>query len=287
MKKFNTIGTHHGVFHADEVFAVAILRQIQPEAKVVRTRNSELLQECDIVVDVDGGKYDHHTNDKEFRDNGIPFASAGLIWRHFGPEIVDQDIVIALDEKLVQGIDALDNGYQLECSNELQTVSNLVSSFNPTWDSKEDENEAFEKAVAFATTVLENAIRSEASRQAAKSVVKEALENRTQKEVIVLGQFCPWTEHLLNLDTEEVQFVVFPDVRSGEHRIQVVPQEIGSFAARKSLPESWGGKRGEELGEEIGISDAVFCHPGRFIAGAVSFDSISKMAQIALGKTIA
>jgi uncharacterized UPF0160 family protein len=52
--------------------------------------------------------------------------------------------------------------------------------------------------------------------------------------------------------------------------------------ARKDLPKSWAGKRDEELGEILGIDDAVFCHPGRFIAGARSFDSILRMADIAI-----
>lgn len=54
-----TLGTHDGSFHCDEVLALVMLRQL-PEckgAKLVRTRKSELLKQCDIVFDV-GAEYD-------------------------------------------------------------------------------------------------------------------------------------------------------------------------------------------------------------------------------------
>ena len=62
------IGTHNGTFHCDEALACFILKQL-PEyrhADIVRTRNSEQLAKCDVVVDVGGvydpekHRYDHH-----------------------------------------------------------------------------------------------------------------------------------------------------------------------------------------------------------------------------------
>ncbi len=284
------IGTHHGRFHADEVFAVAILKQIYPDAKIVRSRNPEILQTCDIVVDVGGGKYDHHTTDKVFRTNGIPYATAGLIWRDFGEMVLHEwnvkqetaSIVQSVDDRLIQGIDADDNGYQLDKDYRVKSVSGIISGFNPRWDSKEDENQAFDEAVSFATRIFLNQISSEVSRLAAVQIVKDSFQHRDQKEVIVFDTFCPWTETLLNLDTNaEVLFVVFPD-KSGGYRIQAVPKTLGTFEVRKPLPEQWAGKEHHELGTIIGIPDAVFCHPARFIAGASSKDSIRKMVEIAL-----
>lgn len=42
----------------------------------------------------------------------------------------------------------------------------------------------------------------------------------------------------------------------------------------------------QELNEVIGIDDAIFCHPARFIAGAGSFVSILKMADIAVREPV-
>jgi uncharacterized UPF0160 family protein len=87
-----TIGTHHGMFHTDDVLAVAILNEIFPYANVVRTRDKAVLDMCDYVVDVGDvydpncRRYDHHMANppmyEEFPD--IPLSSAGLVWLHHG-----------------------------------------------------------------------------------------------------------------------------------------------------------------------------------------------------------
>ena len=69
-----TIGTHNGSFHCDEALGVALLRRTQEfaDAKVVRSRTPEVLDKCDVVIDVGGvydpaaKRFDHHQ--KEFND---------------------------------------------------------------------------------------------------------------------------------------------------------------------------------------------------------------------------
>lgn len=69
-----TIGTHNGSFHCDEALGVALLRRTAAyaDAKVVRSRNQEVLDKCDVVIDVGGvydpatSRFDHHQ--KEFND---------------------------------------------------------------------------------------------------------------------------------------------------------------------------------------------------------------------------
>lgn len=284
------IGTHHGKFHADEVVAIAILRQLDPGAKVIRSRDPLVLERCDIVVDVNRSKYDHHTTDKQYRDNGIPFASAGLVWRDFGEEVVRrfgadehwQTILTNIDEKLIQAVDAIDNGVDLDRDSRMKSLSELIGSFNPPWNQDTDDDAPFEDAVLFASRILGNYIRSEVSRIDAAGIVKVAYESRKNPALLILSQFCPWSDTLLELDTlEEVKFVVFPE-KTGQYRLQVVPKVLGSFEPRRRLPENWAGKEGDELIEVTGQTDAVFCHPARFIAGAKSFDAILKMAELAL-----
>ena len=48
------------------------------------------------------------------------------------------------------------------------------------------------------------------------------------------------------------------------------------------LPESWAGKKDEELQQASGVSDAIFCHRGRFMAVAKTYEGVLKMAEIAL-----
>ncbi len=72
------IGTHDGKFHCDEVLACSLLKMLPEysDAKIVRTRNSEKLDGCDIVVDVGGvydpsrHRYDHH---QRFVRTGLHF----------------------------------------------------------------------------------------------------------------------------------------------------------------------------------------------------------------------
>ena len=54
------IGTHNGKFHCDEVLACYMLKVLPEyrEATIVRSRDPQVLDECDIVVDV-GAVYDH------------------------------------------------------------------------------------------------------------------------------------------------------------------------------------------------------------------------------------
>ncbi|MEX2010580.1 MAG: MYG1 family protein, partial [Parcubacteria group bacterium] len=47
-----TIATHSGMYHADDVFAVATLLMVYPDAEVIRTRDMEKIQEAEIAVDV-------------------------------------------------------------------------------------------------------------------------------------------------------------------------------------------------------------------------------------------
>jgi uncharacterized UPF0160 family protein len=284
------LGIHNGLFHADELFVVAMISEIFADIEVVRTRNTEVLATCDIVADVGGGKYDHHQVNKEVRVNGIPYAAAGLVWQQFGESIVRhlgvvnyvEDIVRTVDETLIQGIDAVDNGVQLQKDEHIMSVSSIVSLLVPRWNETTDMDEAFLAAVPIAKTILHRVIRKSMADFAANSCVEAAMGNRSNSAVLVLDTTCPWTQWVLELDKEEtIEFVVFPDLNQG-WRVQVVPKELGKFAARKNLPESWAGKSAEVLSALADVPDAIFCHPGRFIAGAISKESVIKMAMLAL-----
>ena len=40
------MAVHNGVFHADEVFGVALMETIEPELQVIRTRDEAVIAEC-------------------------------------------------------------------------------------------------------------------------------------------------------------------------------------------------------------------------------------------------
>src|SRR3954462_10048781 len=115
------VATHDGSFHADDVFAVAALRMVHPGLEVVRSRDPGVIGDADLRVDIGlrddpaSGDFDHHQRGGAGeRANGIPYASFGLVWRAFGPRLAgSEDAATAIDERLVQGVDANDTGQNI------------------------------------------------------------------------------------------------------------------------------------------------------------------------------
>ena len=113
----------------------------------------------------------------------------------------------------------------------------------------------------------------------ARSIITEAVENATNPHLLVLDRYCPW-QIIIN-EYPDILYVVFPST-TGDWRVRAVPRQMGGFACRKQLPEAWAGAKKEHLAAITGVSDALFCHPARFIAGAVSKDGALVLAHKAL-----
>jgi len=283
-----TVVTHNGNFHADDVFSIAALSHVLPSFKLVRTRDAELIAKADIVLDVggeydaDAGRFDHHQRGGAGeRKNGIPYSSFGLIWQKYGLEICDgnQRLANAVDAGLVSTIDADDCGYGERA--EGISLSRTISMFNPSWQEESDFDAGFNEAVEFAARLLTRFIASANGGISAKAIVSKAIEDADDPRVIVLEKYIPWKKTILK-QSDEALYVLYPS-QTGQWRIQTVPVEQGSFDNRKPLPKKWAGLSGAELIEATGIDDAMFCHNGLFIAGAESFESTMKMAELALG----
>ena len=283
-----TIVTHDGNFHADDVFSVAVFKNLFPSFKLIRTRDLKIIAKADIVIDVGGeynsdtGRFDHHQRGGAGgRENGIPFSSFGLIWQKYGLEICqgNQDVANAVDAGLVSTIDAIDCGHAEGVSSGI-SLSHTISMFNPTWQEDSHFDRCFDEAVEFASRVLMRFIASANGGISAKAIVAKAIENAEDPRVIVLEKYIPWkrTVHALS---EEALYMVYPS-QTGQWRIQAVPVEPGSFEDRKSLPKPWAGLADKALQDVTGITDAMFCHNGLFIAGAESFESAMKMVSMAL-----
>lgn len=291
-KLFKRIGTHNGRFHADEVMATAILKELF-EVELIRTRDKKILSELDIVYDVGGGEFDHHDIKKVYREDGIPFAACGLIWYKFGREVIrfkeqelkDEEVESVfnyIDRVLIKGIDALDNGIRAgDGEIPVMNISSIISGFNPPWYIEKNEDEAFNEVVEIVAPILRNTINNRISVLRARDIVRKSYEKRTIPEVVVLEVYCPYGESIQDLDVNnEVLFVVYE--RKDSFALQTV--RGADREDRKKLPESWAGKRDEELAVVTGVKDAVFCHTGRFIAVAESFEGIMEMARLAIAE---
>ncbi len=293
-KAFIKAGTHNGKFHADEVMATAILKEIF-DIEVIRSRDPDVLKELEIIYDVGEGEFDHHQMDKRYRNNGTPYAACGLIWERFGRDVIrmyddtlsDENLEYLfheVDDMLIQGIDAADNGIRTtKTIIPTLNITAMISKFNPTWDSEIDEDSSFNDAVEIASSVFKNVLRQKFSVVNAEEHVRNAYKNRTVPELLVLDRSYPWNELLYQIDEDkQVVYVISPD--HCQYIIQTVRRRDGGYGDVKPLPLSWAGKRDEELCAVTGTDDAVFCHADRFIAGARSQKSIMKMAEMALAE---
>merc|ERR1719481_1073105 len=175
-----TIGTHNGSFHCDETLACALLKLLPrySDAKIVRTRDPAVLDNCTLVVDVgavfdaETHRYDHHQKSFSHTANSldpskpwtIKLSSAGLVYFHFGREILsevlkveesDPVVEIVFDkvyESFIQEIDAIDNGISTHDDPGRYSInSNLsarVSRLGPNWnDEDQDFDTGFYKAM--------------------------------------------------------------------------------------------------------------------------------------------
>jgi len=275
--------THSGRFHADDVFATAMILMIE-EHEVVRTRDADLINSADIVLDVGAeynpakNRFDHHQNSfTRQRVDGTPFATAGLIWEHFGSQIFnkhgltdDYEVQYAIswvDAKLISDIDAVDNG--LFSQDPRPSVSLIIAMMNAKSSNTDEEKQiAFDKAVDVTTDILNNFIVSAiAEAQVIKGL--ELAAEQVENGILILEKNVPFKDFLRNKPT--IKRVVYPKGDEG----------YGVFCngQENHLPEKFRGLRTEQLNAVSALTDTVFCHKSGFMAVCKSIESALTIAK--------
>ncbi|HEY4509095.1 MAG TPA: MYG1 family protein [Candidatus Paceibacterota bacterium] len=288
------IVTHSSGFHTDDVFAVATLLLVvgeEKEVEIIRSREKEVHKTADYVVDTgneydpDRNRFDHHQEGGAGkRENGVPYASFGLVWKKFGQELTGSKKGLEMiDQMIVQPIDAGDNGLRF-----LQTtipnlypfdIGRLVFLFAPTWKEETSIDEVFIKLVSYAKVIISRLIVSVKDDIEAEKLVLDCYNTAPDKRLILLNERYPWEEVLSQFPLP--LFVVYKN-QQGQWSIKTIRDDMFSYEPRKKLPESWAGKRMEELEKVTGVKDAVFCHNARFMAVAKTKEAVLKLAEIAL-----
>jgi uncharacterized UPF0160 family protein len=204
----NTITTHDNLFHLDDLFACAIL-EIFLDKKgegytIVRTRDKELIEKSNYVVDVgdiyDASRncFDHHQKGGAgVRPNGIPYASAGLVWKEYGTALSDsQEIAAIIDTKIIQVLDADDNGLEyykdIREGVEVITIHDFLYTFRPTW--KEDPinfDTAFGELLPLVKHFILRKIKVESDKLEAVTMVETAYNKSLDKRVVVMDKPYP------------------------------------------------------------------------------------------------
>ena len=273
--------THSGKFHADDVFSAALLLYLNPEITI--TRGNKVPDDYKgLVFDIGRGQYDHHQKDSRIRENGVPYAAFGLLWEALGSEILGEELAEKFDESFVQPLDNNDNTGE---KNELAT---LIGNFNPGWDSKDSNDQAFFQAVSVAGMILENKFERYRGNERADKRVEEVLAEHQKAleagdtpaentNILVLPEFIPCQKRL---SETSIAFVIFPSNRGG-YCIQPQKKEY-SMNYKCSFPSQWLGLEGEELIAVTGLKSAIFCHKGGFLMTCGTLDDSLRACRSSL-----
>jgi len=287
--------THDGSFHTDDVFAAAAL-SIYLENKgenfeIIRTRDEEIIKSGDYVFDVggvydaDAKRFDHHQpGGAGERENKIPYSSFGLVWKAYGTELAGTEAAAKiLEDKLVAPVDAFDNGVVLtEKKYDIMPyiIQFIFFAMHPTWvEGVERADEFFLKSVNIAKEVLKREIIQTRDALAAEDMVRKFYDSSPDKRIVVMDRKYPFQEVLIAMP--EPLFAVYPR-SDGSWSAKAILADLRSFTNRKNFPSAWAGLRGEELEKASGVSGAVFCHRGLFLAVAKTKEGAIALAKKAL-----
>lgn len=216
-----TILAHDSSFHTDDTFAVAVLLMLFPDAEVVRSRDKADIDAADYVVDVGmvydplKNRFDHHMPEGAgVRDNGIPYAAFGLVWKEFGEKLAGgQREAQIIDERLVQPIDAHDNGvaiaeYKFEGVREY-TIGDFLYSYLSRSDSGDGKlYEIFMNNVSTAKELLEREIKSAKETVVGEVLVTKLYEESEDKQLIELpDESLPWKKCSLVFQNRYMSYI--------------------------------------------------------------------------------
>ena len=304
--------THAGPFHADELFGVAVFCSCEREQspRVERLRRDRLKARMIdweargisvlALVDIGGesdparGRFDHHQRGfDERRANGLLYASFGLVWRALGERwmlevagAAPNEAAVAaeaMDRLLVQTVDASDTGatfFSVAPDGVTEaifpaTVAVLAGWRVPLFGEPRDYDRAFRRALPWAEEVLRTAAVAALDEVRAAAHVAESDDG---SPLLVLGRPTNWFQHT----RQHHRLVLFPGDGETPWYLQTVPMLGEPHRSLLPLPAAWAGLRGMALERATGVKGAVFCHSGRWIAGAATQEAAMRMAEIAL-----
>jgi uncharacterized UPF0160 family protein len=301
-KKKKILVTHPGSFHADDLFATAVLSIVfDGHIKIIRTRDQEIIKKADIVYDV-GGIYDpenncfdhHQKGGAGQRKNGIPFSSFGVIWKKYGEQICgSKEVADRIDRKIVQPIDAGDNGIDILKPTFPDvfpySVESIFLSEIPTQkENNKNIDKIFKKQSKKATLLLKREIK----------IAKDEIEsinnlldfyNKSEDKRIVISDidFPSYIFQNTLSRLPEPFYFISPSLRNSKTvvwSVEAIRKSPNTMESRKLFPESWRGlmKDDGKLKEVTGIPDARFCHRNGFFLTVDSKDGAIALAEKAL-----
>ncbi len=294
--------THSGGFHADEVLSSVVLTRLFSEAALLRTRDEawttpgagRLIYDVGRDYDPAVGIYDHHQKGAPLREDGQPYSSFGLVWKHYGldylaalgvPEAHRESIHASFDRSFVLPVDLMDNGaLDPSVAGPLAdlTLPSLLETLKPSFDDRapDADDRGFGEALTIARAFVEATLRRKAAKHRAESMVMEAITAAGNSRVLELAMGMPFRSAVEKAGADHMLFVVHP--RGTDWTLTTIRVSDDTFDNRADLPEAWAGLTDAALEAASGVKGAKFCHNGRFIAVADSREAILAMAELAV-----
>lgn len=276
-----TVAVHGQRFHADELIALAILKEALPEyhLQVTRTRDHSIINKVAIAIDVGGGPFDHHDDHVERYQNGVPFAACGKVLAAVEPNKALINLLLKLSFYSVQ---AIDNGERSTLPPECRTnYFEWVSSFNPTFEERTPtEGEYYDRFIEAFQMVLKIYRRMRANAMAmmnSTAVIRRAPMFLGGRFIELPYGGVPWHQYVQ--ENERLLGVIHKEL-DGTWKVATAPKFPGSKEMRVFFPAEWGGLDGLYLETVTGIKGAVFCHRGLHLAGFETKDGALQACRI-------
>ena len=284
----NKVITHNGAFHADEVFAIAILQKLKgAPLEIVRTRTPQILEAAVkdasvLVVDV-GLIHEPAQNNFDHHQDRYMKSAAGLVWEHFGAALCggSSDTAGLVQESIIDLVDQTDtnqNNILKVMDDHLPggtsgTIGGLIGAFNREPDNEDLQTQQFEQAIKMATIFLENTLY-ESEKIVAQKPIWEARQ-MLKPHVVRLERHCKGWKRWAAAEPQ-IQFCLIPRASKND-TIEGTQWQLTTIdAVAHPLPTL------ETM--QAGVTDAQnieFAHKARFLAvfnnEATALEVVEKM----------
>lgn len=279
--------THKNKFHADDIFAAALLFLLYQEQhasmsedecskhfKVLRVTNEDAnaFEAAGVnahgiyplVFDIGNGEYDHHSHVREERPNGNVYAAFGKLWRACYKEFgIDDEHYRIFDQNFVQYIDAND------CHGSRDPLTYFITQLNPS-------DELINAGKATYTSAFENTLRTYAIPILRDSIFD--LKNRMEWIDRIRGEggfdysnlgpeVAVFDCHVLRTwvaDYTDAKAMLYPHPRGGYALESLITYDRYGAPINRWLPERrfYDGTLSAEEKLQIGLT---FAHPAGFL----------------------
>lgn len=253
------ICVHDGVFHADDVYASALMEIYAQENGLkfeayrldrhepIPTDKNSLVET--IVADMGGGEFDHHQPNAEFRPTGEKYAAFGLLWRKYWKTFFNEKRVADKFElEFIIPMDLCDNFGITRCpSSRCEDIADMNGKYI---SDKIEQRKRFDQARLVAKTIL---VAQFETRNRIACQENEAIEFTKMYPDTEIAKFDHFIPAFL-FKNSNVKFVITPrDQEPGKYNLISVDSEKFKCLSKEELPD--------EIAREC-----IFVHPTRFMS---------------------